>query len=421
VRTGAVMSERVEVSSHAARGGEGGASPEVSFVLPCLNEAATLGACLAEVGRTIEARGLDAEVIVADNGSVDGSVEVAERMGARVVRVGEKGYGRTLRAGLAAARGTYLVMGDSDGSYDFGESWGLIERLRAGGDVVLGSRLPAGGGRIEAGAMPWMHRWVGNPLLSWMGRRMYGVGVTDFHCGLRAVRRASYERLGVRTTGMEFASEMVVRAALAGMRIEEVGVTLRRDGRGGPSHLRRWRDGWRHLRFMLGLCPQWTLVYPGLVLLAVGLVLGAVVGVSSVRVAGVQLDVHTLVAASLMVVVGYQAVMAGGALGVWARGASLGRPRGVLAWVVGGLSIERGLIGGGVLGLVGLGLIGWVAWGWGRSGFGPLEVGRTLRPMVVGATLAAVGAQTTLAAFVCSALGLGSGGEEVEVKGSRKG
>lgn len=390
-------------------------SPEVSFVLPCLNEAATLAACIAQIRELIARERLDAEIVVADNGSTDGSPEAARAGGARVVVEPERGYGRTLLAGLAAARGRYVVMGDSDLSYDFAESFGMIERLRAGAELVLGSRLPSGGGRIHPGAMPWLHRWVGNPLLSGLGRRMFRCRVTDFHCGLRAMRRGVVMGLGMRAPGMEFATEMVVRAALAGVRISEVPVTLRKDGRDRPSHLRRWRDGWRHVRFMLGLCPLWTLVYPGLSLLVLGLCLGSAVAFGSVRFAGVSLDIHTLVASSLLVLVGYQSVTAGAALSVYARGERLTRPEdgrggGATGWVVRLLSIERGIALGGVAGVVGLGLIGWVVRSWGEAGFGALEVGKTLRPMIVGATMVGVGVQTVLMAFVCSTLGLKAGG-----------
>jgi glycosyltransferase involved in cell wall biosynthesis len=226
---------------------------EVSFVLPCLDEAETLAACLEDVRRCIARHDLAAEIVVADNGSRDGSPAIARAAGARVVHVAERGYGAALRGGFAAARGELLVMGDADGSYDFGEAIALLDALRAGAGLAMGSRFR---GRIEPGAMPWLHRRVGNPALSFLGRRLSGAPVSDFHCGLRALTRKTSDLLALESPGMELASEMVAKAAAAGVAIAEVPVTLRRDGRSRPPHLRTWRDGWRHLRVLLDRSPR---------------------------------------------------------------------------------------------------------------------------------------------------------------------
>jgi len=236
---------------------------EVSFVLPCLNEARTLPICIAAAKRSIAAQRLAAEIIVADNGSTDGSIDLARQLGARVVNVPVRGYGAALLAGIQAAHGRFVIMGDADASYDFGNVSGFIERLRGGADLVMGCRLPSGGGTILPGAMPWKHRWIGNPALSAIGRLLFGPAVTDFYCGLRAFRRDFVEGLDLRTTGMECALEMVIKAHLRKGRVEEVPITLHPDGRDRPPHLRTWGDGWRSIRFMMLMSPRWLFLAPG--------------------------------------------------------------------------------------------------------------------------------------------------------------
>jgi hypothetical protein len=376
---------------------------EVSFVLPCLNEAETLEGCLLEARRCIEDHGLAAEIVVADNGSNDGSQEIARRLGARVVPVAERGYGAALMGGFDAARGRFLVMGDADLSYDFREAIRLVERLRDGAQLVMGSRFL---GRIEPGAMPWLHRRVGNPVLSWLGRRLFHTPVSDFHCGLRAFTRQAYEQMGLRTTGMEFASELVVKAAVRRMRIDEVPITLRPDGRSRPPHLRRWRDGWRHLRFLLTLSPRWTLGLPGLALAALGAGLMSFVVIGPVRLRSVTLDVHTMIVGSLLVLVGYGAFTTAIAMRIYALLEELGAPSPRLERSFSFFTLERGLLAGAALALVGGALLGHLVWEWWRVDFGPLDVSRTLRPTILGATLVAVGVQTVLASFVYSMLGI---------------
>jgi hypothetical protein len=376
---------------------------EVSFVLPCLNEAETLAGCLDQIRSCIAEHGLAAEIVVADNGSTDGSPEIARRGGARVVHVAVKGYGSALMGGFDAARGRFLVMGDADLSYDFREAFALIEKLRGGADLVMGSRFR---GRIVPGAMPWSHRWIGNPLLSWLGRRFFPAPISDFHCGLRALTKRAYLAMGLRTTGMEFASELVVKAAVRGLRIEEAPVTLRPDGRSRPPHLRRWRDGWRHLRFLLTLSPRWTLLVPGAALCGLGVALMALVGLGPARFRTVTLDVHTMIAGSLLVLVGYSAVTTGIAMRIFALTEELGPPDPRLERSFSVFTLERGLLGGAALALAGLLIVGGLAWQWGRSGFGPLDVATTLRPMLLGSTLVAIGIQTVLASFVYSMFGI---------------
>jgi len=380
-----------------------GPVPEVSFVVPCLDEAETIEACVREIQGCIAEHGLSAEVVVADNGSRDGSPELAEKLGARVVRVAERGYGNALMAGFEAARGELLVMGDADLSYDFREAPRLLERLRAGADVVMGSRFL---GRIEPGAMPWLHRYVGNPVLSWFGRRMFRVAISDFHCGLRALRKSAWRQMNLRTTGMEFASEFVVKAAVRGLRIDEVPVTLRPDGRSHPPHLRRWRDGWRHLRFLLTLSPRWTLGIPGLLLATTGALLMGLVLLGPARFERFTLDVHTMLVGSLLVLVGHGALTTAFAMRIYALVEELGPPAPRLERSFAVFTLERGILLGAALAAAGLGLIAQQAWRWAAGGFGPLDVSVTLRPTILGATLAAVGVQTVLASFVYSMLGI---------------
>ena len=243
---------------------------ELTVVMPCLNEAETVARCIDKAKLGFEKAGLAGEIIVADNGSTDGSQRIAGEHGARVVAVAEKGYGSALRGGIEAANGCYLIMGDADDSYDFSESGKFVAKLREGYDLVMGCRLPSGGGTIAPGAMPWKNRYLGNPVLSFLGRLFFRTPVRDFHCGLRAFSREAYARISPSTTGMEFASEMVMKASIEKLRIAEVPITLHKDGRSRPPHLRPWRDGWRHLRFMLIYSPRWLFLFPGLALAAGG-------------------------------------------------------------------------------------------------------------------------------------------------------
>src|SRR5260370_28379523 len=275
----------------------------ISIVMPCLNEAETLATCIQKAQRAIAKDGLAAEIIVADNGSTDGSQAIAKELGARVVAVARKGYGSALIGGIDAARGRFVVMGDADDSYDFTAIAPLIDKLRDGYELVVGNRFMGG---IEPGAMPWSHRWVGNPVLTMISRIFFHTPVGDAHCGLRGFRKDAYEQMRLRATGMEFASEMVIKASLKRMRIAEVPVTLRPDGRSRPPHLRTWRDGWRHLRLMLLFSPRWLFLYPGLVLFAVGILLSLLLLPGPVYAGSLRLDIHTLLVAGFLALLGHQ-------------------------------------------------------------------------------------------------------------------
>ncbi|TMF33652.1 MAG: glycosyltransferase family 2 protein, partial [Chloroflexi bacterium] len=274
--------------------------------MPCLNEVETLATCIQKARLAIDRLGLKAEIVVADNGSTDGSQELARELGARVVDVVRKGYGSALIGGIDATRGELVIMGDADDSYDFSAIRPLVDRLREGHDLVMGNRFA---GEIKQGAMVWSHRWVGNPVLTAISRLFFHTPVGDMHCGLRGFRKDAYSKLHLSATGMEFASEMVIKASLQGMKIAEVPVVLSPDGRSRPPHLRTWRDGWRHLRFMLLFSPRWLFLYPGLILFAVGAVLSLVLLPGPVVVAGVRLDIHTLLVAGFLALLGYQLVL----------------------------------------------------------------------------------------------------------------
>jgi glycosyltransferase involved in cell wall biosynthesis len=393
----------VDARGGAAPDSRGTPEVEVSFVLPCLNEAETLGGCIEAAQRCIRENGLAAEVVVADNGSTDGSRQIADRLGARVVPVAARGYGSALMGGLGAARGKYLIMGDADESYDFGDAMKFVTRLRAGDDLVMGNRFR---GAIMPGAMPTKNRYVGNPVLTWIGRILFKCPVSDFHCGLRAFTKSAYELMDIRATGMEFASEIVVKATLRNMRISEVPITLYKDGRSRSPHLRPWRDGWRHLRFMLCLSPRWTLFVPGAALMLVGLVIGSLVASGPLVIGRTGFDVHTLIAASLALIVGYMWITTALAMRFFGLTTEIGPPSERLQRLFRIFTLERGLLAGGLAVALGVGLILWLVAHWARRNFGELDVRVTIRPMIVGSTLIALGVQTVLMSLVYSMLGL---------------
>ncbi|MBL9030910.1 MAG: glycosyltransferase family 2 protein [Phycisphaerae bacterium] len=397
-------------ASPRPKGGAGGGAEgcEVTFVMPCLNEARTLEGCIRAARRCIDEHRLDAEIVIGDNGSTDGSQDLARRCGARVIDVPAKGYGSALRGAIEAARGRFIIMADSDQSYDFGEGFKFVAKLREGFDLVMGCRMPRGGGSIDPGAMPWKHRWIGNPILTRIGQVFYRTPINDFHCGLRGFTKAAYEQMALRTTGMEFASEMVIKASLRRMRVAEVPITLHKDGRDRPPHLRSWRDGWRHLRFMLCLSPRWTLLIPGLVLCVLGAVLGAAVWMGPLVIApGVALGIHSMVAASLMLLVGFQLVTVAVAMRIFALEEEIGPPSPGIARLFNHFTLERGVLVGSGAALIGLALIGIPLLTWIRSNLGEIrDPLSTLRPMVAGATLVALGVQAVLMSFVYSMMGI---------------
>jgi hypothetical protein len=376
---------------------------EVSVVMPCLNEAETLETCIRKALDFFARSGVSGEVVVADNGSTDGSIEIARRNGARVVHVERKGYGNALMGGFEAAKGKYLIMGDADDSYDFENLMPFIEKLRAGYDVVMGNRFRGG---IKKGAMSWHHKYIGNPVLTGILNLFFRTGIGDAHCGLRGLSREAFDGLRLRTTGMEFASEMVVKAAAQQLNMTEVPTVLSPDGRSRPPHLRSFRDGWRHLRFLMLLAPKWALMIPGGLLGLTGLVLMVLLWVGPLHMGHTVLDVHTMLLSSMLVIVGYQAVTIGFAARIFALQQEIGPPSRALRWGFRVLNLERGLIAGAAAVVAGLALIGYVVLVWSAHGFGPLDVTRTLRPVLIGTVLIALGMQTVLMSLFYSMLGL---------------
>jgi hypothetical protein len=377
---------------------------ELSIVMPCLNEEKTLGRCVEKAKRSLRALDVRGEVIVSDNGSVDDSVAIAQRCGARVVLAERKGYGSALNAGIEAARGKFVIIGDADESYDFGELTPFLAKLREGYDLVMGNRFQ---GRILPEAMPPLHRYLGNPVLSGIGRILFRVPVGDFHCGLRGFRKEAALRMNLQTTGMEFASEMVVKATLLGLRITEVPITLYPDGRGRASHLRTFRDGWRHLRFLLLYSPRWLFFYPGVALLIAGLLLGAWILPAPRSVGGVTFDVHSLAYASAAVLLGYQSIAFAIFTKVFAiqEGLLAEDPR--LNRLFRYVTLETGLAVGFSLFAIGLAGSIWALGDWGARSFGELDPRRMLRIIIPASLALTLGLQIVLSSFFLSVLGLG--------------
>ena len=393
---------------------------EVTIIMPCLNEAETLAGCIAAAQRGLSAAGVEGEILIADNGSTDGSQQIARKLGARVVGVPEKGYGNALRAGMEAASGQFLIMGDSDLSYDFSEIAPFVERLRAGADLVMGCRMPAGGGKIAPGAMPWKHRWIGNPALTFIGRLLFRCPAHDFHCGLRALTKDAVHKMDLRTTGMEFASEMVIKASLRGLRIEEVPITLHKDGRSRPPHLRSWRDGWRHLRFMLLFSPRWLLLYPGVLLFLLGGGLFVRLLAGPVTIGHIHFDLNTLDLAGFTVLFGYQMILLACFVRIFAYTRGFLPPNHILSHAFGFFTLEKGLLGGCAVILAGIGLIGITLADWASRGFGDLDPLANTRPVIAGRTLISIGLQTFLFSLVFSYLGLDERPAKEETKTSAK-
>lgn len=385
---------------------DGSSIPEVSVVMPCLNEADTLEVCITKAKRALAESSIAGEVIVADNGSHDGSTEIARRLCARVVHVEAKGYGHALMAGIGVARGRFIIMGDADDSYDFGEIPNFVGKLRQGFDLVQGCRFPSGGGRIEPGAMPLLHRWVGNPFLSLLVRRMFGGGVQDIYCGLRGFTRELYQRLDQRCTGMEFATEMIVRSTMTGAKIVQVPITLHPDGRRSHArHLKTFRDGWRTLRFFLLYSPGWLFLMPGIFLVLIGLI-GYGLAMPGITIAGVTFDAHTLLFASLAILCGFQSILFAILSKTFAINEGLMPPDPRMDRFFELMNLERGLALSILAILFGILLLLGAVEQWKAAGFGRLEYSHTMRWVVPGVTLAAVGFQTLLSGFFASILGM---------------
>jgi glycosyltransferase involved in cell wall biosynthesis len=378
-------------------------SVELTIVMPCLNEAETLETCIMKARNFLDRSGIVGEVVIGDNGSTDGSIEIARRCGARVVNIPIRGYGAALYGAIVGARGKYCVMGDSDDSYDFSRLDGFVRALRAGADLVMGNRFLGG---IEPGAMPWKNRYIGNPILSGVGRLLFRAPAKDFHCGLRAFSRDAFLRMDLRTTGMEFASEMVIKATLMGMKVVEVPTTLSPDGRNRPPHLRPYRDGWRHLRFMLLFSPDWLFLYPGLVLFCAGLLLGAKLLASPVYIQGVALSVDTLIYSVTMIEVGFQAILFALLSRAYAvqEGLFPKPPKPTLFDSI--FKLERGIILGSGLVVIGFLLFLYAFSVWGSANFGPLDVEK-VTPIVIGSSIClSLGFEVILSSFLLSMLKL---------------
>ncbi|MBO0731669.1 MAG: glycosyltransferase family 2 protein [Acidimicrobiaceae bacterium] len=376
---------------------------ELSIVLPCLDEAETVGTCVTKARQFLAASGVDGEVVVADNGSSDDSQLVAETAGARVVEAVERGYGNAVMTGVRNANGRFVVMGDADDSYDFTALAPFLDELRRGADLVMGNRFKGG---IAPGAMPALHRYLGNPVLSLIGRMFFGSPVGDFHCGLRGFRRDRMLDLSLHSGGMELASEMVVRATLEGLRIVEVPTTLSVDGRSRPPHLRTWRDGWRHLRFLLLYSPRWLFLYPGILLMALGLAIGIPLALGPLRLGGVTLDVDSLVVASAAFVIGFQSVLFAALTKIYAveEGFLPGNPR--FTRLVQVASLERALLAGVLLAAVGVTGVVISVVHWGLLRFGHLDPERSLRLVIPSVAALIVSCQLSLASLFASILGI---------------
>jgi len=379
---------------------------ELSVVMPCLNEADTLETCIRKATRAMEEQGIAGEVVVADNGSTDGSQEIARRCGARVVQVSARGYGSALMGGIKASRGRFVVMGDADDSYNFLEIPRFVEQLRQGAELVQGCRLPSGGGTIVPEAMPFSHRWIGNPLFSALVRRWFRSGIHDVYCGLRGFTRDLFDRLDLRCTGMEFATEMIIKATLFKARIAEVPITLHPDGRKSHApHLKTFRDGWRTLRFFLMYCPKWLFLIPGLVLILLGIV-GYAVALPGLQIGGVVFDAHTLLFATLALLMGYQSVLFAILTKTFAVNEGLMPEDPLYLKFFEVINLERGLLIGIVAFLAGAALLFSAFMIWRSTGFGRLDYAVTMRWVIPGAALAALGFQTVLSSFFVSILGM---------------
>ncbi len=397
------MSQAIPISSAERRPVATGDAIEVSVVLPCLNERETVGVCVAKAMAALQSAGIHGEVLVADNGSTDDSIELAQSAGARVVNIEQRGYGNALRGGILAARGVYVLMADSDDSYDFGHIPRFVEQLRNGSDLVMGNRFLGG---IHRGAMPVLHRYLGNPVLTAIGRLFFHSPSRDFHCGIRAFRKDSYDRMDIRSTGMEFASEMVVKASLLRMNVSEVATTLSPDGRSHPPHLRTWHDGWRHLRFLLMYSPRWLFLYPGIASILVGLTACFWLLPGPRRIGDVVFDVHTLAYAFGSMLVGFQLLAFAVFTKVFAitEGLLPEDPR--LNRMFDFIKLETGLIVGGLFVLLGISGSLFALSTWARSSFGPITSANILRIVLLSVFALVLGPQIIFSSFFLSILGL---------------
>jgi glycosyltransferase involved in cell wall biosynthesis len=383
-----------------------GRGPELSVVMPCLNEADTIAICIRKALHAIETAGIDAEIVIADNGSNDGSQEIARGLGARVIAVDERGYGAALMGGINAARGEYVMMGDADDSYDWTEIPRFLAKLREGYEIVQGCRLETGGGTVMPGAMPFLHRWWGNPMFTGIARWWFRTPIHDVYCGMRAFRRDMWLSLDQRCTGMEFALEMLIKASLFGARTAEIPITLHRDGRTAhPPHLKTFRDGWRSLRFFLLFSPRWLFLVPGMILIALGLA-GYALAMPQARIGRVTFDLHTLLFASLAIICGYQSIAFALMTKVFAIMEGLLPEDARLNRMFKLVNLESGLLVGALGMAIGLVLLGGAVHQWASVDFGALNYAHTMRWVIPGMMLTALGFQTILSSFFGSLLGM---------------
>lgn len=400
------------IEANVAPAGEPAADAvELTILMPCLNEAETLATCILKAKSFLGRSGISGEVLIADNGSTDGSQRIAATFGARVVPVAQKGYGAALLGGIAAARGRYIIMGDADDSYDFEALDAYVDRLRGGAELVMGNRFRGG---IESGAMPLLHRYLGNPVLSFLGRLFFRIPTGDFHCGLRGFDAAAIRALNLQTTGMEFASEMVVRSALAGLTIDEVPTTLKPDGRSRPPHLKTWRDGWRHLKFLLMYNPRWLFFIPGGALCALGVTLASLLFFGPLQLAhNLSLDLNTFMAACFMLVTGIQLVTFGALSRYYASITGVLPDTPGSLWLTREVSTDRLALVAGACLLAGAAFFGYAMVTWASLGFGSLAEPRIPRIVVLGLTLIVIALQSFFSAFLLGIL-------EIPVKRSKQ-
>lgn len=377
--------------------------PELSVVMPCLNEAETLAICIQKAKGFFEREGVTGEVVIADNGSTDGSQQIATDLGARVVAVPAKGYGNALIGGITAAEGTYVIMGDADDSYDFSNLMPHLTQLRAGNDLVMGNRFKGG---IKKGAMPFLHKYLGNPVLSFIGRLFFKSKIGDFHCGLRGFSKEAFAKMQLKTSGMEFASEMIVKASLKNMKIAEVPTILSPDGRTRPPHLNTWTDGWRHLRFLLLYSPQWLFFIPGVILMLLGLVTSGILIYNPLTIGGVTFDVHTLLFTCGLFLIGFQFVLFYGLTKVYTVENDLLPKSKKYDSLFDKINMEKGLILGFVLIIGAVALSIYAYSGWKALNFGNITNSNTLRIVIPAVTTLLLGVQIILFSLFFSILGL---------------
>jgi glycosyltransferase involved in cell wall biosynthesis len=377
---------------------------ELTIIMPCLNEAETLKVCIDKAARFLAQSGISGEILVGDNGSTDGSQDIARRAGAVVVDVPVRGYGAALFAACHAANGRFIIMGDSDDSYDFSNLMGFVTSLREGFDLVMGNRFKGG---IKPGAMPWKNRYIGNPILSGIGKFLFRCPASDFHCGLRGFSKQAFLALDLRTTGMEFASEMVIKATLSDLKIAEVPTTLSPDGRSRPPHLRPWRDGWRHLRFMLLFSPNWLFLYPGILLMLAGVIFGGILLRGPLTFSGIQFDSDTLIYCSFGILMGFQAVVFSFLSRVYATHEGLYPRSSNFSSLLGVVNLERGLVVGVLAFLTGFLITLRAVFNWKQHHFGTMELSSLVRWVIPAATAMSIGVEIILFSFFFSTLELG--------------